>query len=121
MLVALVALLVGGWFTFDGSRAFIVGDYVTPKSGAHAGELGPWSKIVLAVGANPRSNLIKALHLALGGLWLLGLVLFFLRPAVGWYVLVASAACSLWHLPLGTIFSLVELCLLWLPQIRSLR
>jgi hypothetical protein len=43
---------------YDGSRALIVGDYVTPKSGAYAGQLGPWAKLVAAVGIEPRSTVM---------------------------------------------------------------
>jgi len=27
----------------------VVGSYLTPRSGEHAGQLGPWSRLVLAV------------------------------------------------------------------------
>ena len=30
-----------GWMVFDGTRALVVGDYVTPSSEEHAGEPGP--------------------------------------------------------------------------------
>jgi hypothetical protein len=40
-IVAALAALNGGWMTFDGARALIVGDYVTPSSGEYAGQLGP--------------------------------------------------------------------------------
>ncbi len=48
--VAALALIEGGWLAFDGGRALIVGDYVTPSSGPSAGQLGPWSKVVSALG-----------------------------------------------------------------------
>ncbi len=30
----------------DGSRALVKGEYITPKSGSFAGNLGPWAKLV---------------------------------------------------------------------------
>jgi len=42
-------VLSAGWMTFDGARAFIVGEYVTLSSGEYAGQLGPWAKLVEAV------------------------------------------------------------------------
>ncbi len=54
----LLAALEAGWMMFDGMRALIVGDYVTPKKGPYAGQLGPWSKLVSAIGLAPRSTLI---------------------------------------------------------------
>ncbi len=57
--VAVLAVVVAGWFLFDGLYALITGDYVTPKSGEHAGQLGPWSSVVSAVGITPRSTAMK--------------------------------------------------------------
>ena len=34
--------------------ALVKGDYVTPKSGPYAGQLGPWSNVVSA--SNPRAT-----------------------------------------------------------------
>lgn len=119
--VALIALLMGGWLTFDGSRAFVVGDYVTPKTGPGAGQLGPWSKVVSAMGIDPRSSVAKGLHVMVGILWLIALATFFIRPHAGWYALAGASLLSLWYLPLGTVLSIVELCLLFLTQLKSLR
>jgi hypothetical protein len=119
--VALIALVMGGWLSFDGSRAFVAGDYVTPKTGPGAGQLGPWSKIVSAVGIDPRSSVAKGLHVALGILWLIALAALFIRPQFGWYALAATSVLSLWYLPLGTVLSVIELCLLFLPAVKSLR
>jgi hypothetical protein len=87
--VLVMALVEGGWLAFDGGRALVVGDYVTRQSAP--GQLGPWSKVVSAVGIEPRSTLMKTIHLALG----------------------------LWYLPLGTILSLIQIVLLLLPVLRS--
>ncbi len=32
-IVVVLALFVAGWFAFEGARALVVGDYITPKSG----------------------------------------------------------------------------------------
>lgn len=119
--VALIALFIGGWLTFDGTRAFVVGDYVTPKTGPAAGQLGPWSKLLSAVGIDPRSAIAKGLHVGVGLLWLIALVMFFLRPQAGWYALASASVLSLWYLPIGTVLSLVELSLLCFTSLKSLR
>ena len=62
-IVVVFALIQGGWLAFDGGRALVVGDYVTPKSGPRAGQLGFWARVVAAVGFEPRSRFIKGLHL----------------------------------------------------------
>lgn len=121
ILIPAIALLLGGWFVFDGTRALRKGDYLTAKSGPRAGQLGPWSHVINAVGLDPRSTAVKVLHVLLGLFWLFGLALFLARPALGWWLLAGTAAASLWYLPLGTLLSLVELALLLTPLARSLK
>jgi hypothetical protein len=121
IVIPIIALLVGGWFAFDGTRALVRGDYVTPQSGPGAGKLGPWAKVVSAIGIDPRSKIMKFAHVFLGILWLVALLLFLSRSALGWYALVSCSVLSLWHLPIGTVLSVIELCLLFLPISRGLR
>jgi len=118
-LVIAIALFQGAWLVFDGTRALRVGDYVTPTSGPRAGQLGPWSRVVSALGLDPRSALIKWLHVALGLTWLFAAVLFLLRPSsLGWWAILGAGIASLWYLPLGTLLSAVVLALLWTPAIK---
>ncbi len=106
--------LMGGWFLFDGGRAFLVGDYVTAKSGPRAGQLGPWAKLVSLLGIEPRSTLMKAVHLGLGVVWLGGGIGFALGFAWGWWGLLGSAIFSLWYLPFGTVLGMAQIVfLLW--------
>lgn len=119
--VLAIALIQGGWFTFDGSRALIVGDYLTASRGPRAGQLGPWSRIVSALGLEPRSKSIKCLHLILGITWLISLITFAMRPDLGWWAILGCSIASLWYLPLGTVLSMVALLLLLTTQLRSLR
>ena len=121
MIITGIALLVGGWLTFDGTRALVAGNYTTAKAGPHAGQLGPWSKVISAMGIDPRSGLIKCLHVGLGVVWLLSLIAFVLTPSLGWWGLLLCSIFTLWYLPVGTALSVIELCLLLLPQIRNLR
>jgi hypothetical protein len=111
-IVAALALVEAAWMTFDGARALIVGDYVTPKSGADAGQLGPWTKIVKAVGIEPRSTLMKSVFLIYGLAWLIIVTCFVLgwpwtKPAM-----IAAAVGTLWFIPIGTTFSVIQLALL---------
>jgi hypothetical protein len=111
-IICALALLQGGWFVFDGCRALIIGDYVTPGSGAHAGQLGPWAQVVSAAGFEPRGGFIKSLHIALGAAWLLALAAFVVRPAFGWWALAGCAAASLWYVPTGTLVGAAVIALL---------
>lgn len=118
-LVVVLGAFLGSWLTFDGARALAVGDYVTPRSGPHAGRLGPWSQLVVALGIEPRSPLMKWVHVTLGVLWLAASIGFALgMRAWAWWGLVACALASLWYLPVGTVVAVIELVVLLLPAIR---
>ncbi|HUG89733.1 MAG TPA: hypothetical protein VML55_02805 [Planctomycetaceae bacterium] len=85
----------------------------------YTGQLGPWSRVVTAVGLEPRSPLVKGFHVALGLLWLASAACFALRgPNAGWAVAACSVA-SLWYLPFGTLVGIAELLLLWFAPLRT--
>ena len=95
--------LNAAWMAFDGTRALISGDYVTAASGKNAGQLGPWSGLVTAVGLQPRSTLVKALIAIFGVAMLLMATCFALRLAWARTGLLVLAILGLWYLPFGTI------------------
>jgi hypothetical protein len=109
-----LALIEGLWMGFDGTRALTVGDYFTPRSGTRAGELGPWHYIVESVGIAPRSTLMKVIFVAFGLAWLI--VAGALIRRVPWAVNAVwiAAVLTLWYLPVGPAFGVIEiaLCLL---------
>lgn len=116
--VMILAAVEAFWMLFDGSRALVVGDFVTPRSGPYAGQLGPWTHLVRAVGIEPRSTLMKSVFVAYGTAWLAVLVCLVAFPgAWTWWAMVAAAAGALWFLPVGTLFSTIQLVLLiWFSQ-----
>jgi len=118
-IVLVLALLEGGWLAFDGGRALAVGDYVTPKSGRFAGQLGPWSRVVRAVGIEPRSTLMKSIHLLLGSVWIGFMICFALGLPWAWWGMLVCAVLGLWYLPFGTLLSMVQIVLLLLPALRD--
>jgi hypothetical protein len=118
-MIILLAIVAAGWLAFDGAHALISGDYVTPKSGPHAGQLGPWSKLLAAVGLDPRSFLVKCLHLVIGVAWVGATVCFALRVRGAWYGMLICAIAGLWYLPFGTLISLAVIGLLFLPAVRT--
>ena len=62
-LSVLLIAATAGWMVFDGTRALIVGDYFTQQNGEFAGQLGPWSYLVQAIGLDPRSVWMKLLFI----------------------------------------------------------
>lgn len=118
-LILLLAFVEGGWLAFDGGHALVTGNYVTPQSGRFAGQLGPWSKLVGAVGIEPRSTLMKGIHVLVGGVWLVVIVCFALRLPWAWTGMLICAVGGLWYLPFGTLLSIVQIVLLFLPAVRQ--
>jgi hypothetical protein len=115
--IVIVALIVGGWLAFDGTRALTTGDYVTVR----AGELGPWSHVVAAFGIDPRGTVMKWAHAVLGIAWLVSAAVFLSRVSAAWYALIGCSVLTLWYLPLGTVLSVAEIILLLLPAVRGLK
>lgn len=116
-----LAVFVAGWLLFDGMHGLVTGDYVTPSSGRFAGQLGPWSKLVEAVGIEPRSTLMMTSHVAIGVAWL-AIVGFYVK-GVEWgrWGMIAGAAASLWYLPFGTLLGVVQIVLLASTETRVTR
>jgi hypothetical protein len=111
-LTVAICAVQGGYMVFDGVRALVVGSYLTPASGEHAGRLGPWARIVRAMGIEPESTGMKAAFVVLGSAWLaaaaaLALDLGWARP-LG----VVLAVGTLWYLVPGTALSVAVLILL---------
>ena len=118
-IVVLLAIVESGWFTYDGAHALITGDYVTPESGDYAGQLGPWSKLVEAIGLEPRSTLVFVGHLILGIVGLCTTACFVLRVSWARTGMLLVALLGMWYLPFGTLLSVIQFGLLMLPALRS--
>jgi hypothetical protein len=117
ILVVAVAIIEAGWMTFDGTRALTVGDYVTPRTGPHAGQLGQWHYLADAVGIPPRSTVMKLVFVVYGLTWLFVIAAFLRDAAWGWTSMLIAAVGALWYLPVGTACSLAQIVgLLWLRR-----
>ena len=117
-LVAAIGILIGGWMAFDGSRAFLKGDYVTPREGAYAGQLGPWASVVRSAGLEPRSSAMKTIFIILGTCWLAATIGHVSGARWSWPALVALSILSIWYLPIGTVLAIVQLVLLFVLRGR---
>ena len=105
--------------TYDGARALLKGDYVRPKTGKYAGQLGPWSKLVRKIGVDPESNLMKWIFVIYGTAWLIVIGFYAFGASWGWKAMMAFAIGSLWYLMLGTGFSLLVIILLFFIKNNS--
>ncbi len=118
-LVVALVLFNGGWMAFDGGRALITGDYVTPREGPHVGALGPWSKVVTIAGIEPRSTLMKSLLLVYGLAYVRLAGAFVLGVSKAWWALLVVAGLGLWYVPFGTVINAIVITLLLLPPLRA--
>ena len=119
--VVVLALVDAGYMAVDGVRALVAGDYFTPSSGEHAGELGPWARLVSSVGLDPRSTGMKAFFVVYGAAWLGVIASFALgRSSWSWWAMLALAAGSIWYLTVGTVVSAAVVALLLVPAVRDL-
>jgi hypothetical protein len=109
-----LVILTAGWMLFDGTRALVTGDYVTPQSGEYAGQLGPWSYVATAVGIEPRSTLMKAVFVAYGLSALTIAICFALGVSWGRIALMLVCALGLWYLPIGAVTNLAALSVLFM-------
>jgi hypothetical protein len=112
-LITLLIVINAGYMVVDGVHAFATGDYITPKSGVNAGQLGPWSKVVRAVGLEPRSNLVKTIFILQGITTLALLVCYLFRLPWAVNALKIAAVAGLWYLPIGTAVNIIVLVLLF--------
>ena len=111
-IIVILGTLNFGFMAYDGSRALIVGDYVRPETGEYAGQLGPWSDLVTAVGIEPESTTMKTIFLIWGALGLIFTTSFAMNVRdVEKYLLILNI-CTVWYLVPGTISSIIVAILL---------
>lgn len=110
--VVVLAVLNFGFMNFDGSRGLIVGDYVRPETGEHAGQLGPWAEVVKQVGIDPESNTMKTIFLIWGTIGLIIAVSLAMNVKNASTYLLALSVLSLWYLVPGTVLSVLQIILL---------
>ena len=111
-LLAVLGFTPAGWMLFDGARRLIVGDYVRIN-----GQLGPWTRVVSAVGLDPMSTTVAVIFLACAlfrGVATAGLLT---RASWGWGAMMASSIAMLWYLPVGTAMAVLTIALLLLPGV----
>lgn len=113
-IIFLLIVFSAGWMLVDGSRALIVGDYTTPTSGEHAGQLGPWAGLVSAIGIDPRSTFMKSIFIVYGAASLIAASGFVLNQPWGRNALITTSVLGLWYLPFGTAANIIAVILLFL-------
>ena len=114
--IVILAVVNFGFMTFDGGRALVKGDYIRPKSGEYAGQLGPWSKLVEKIGINPESTTMKVIFLVWGLLGLAITACYALKMSWASNGLLVINILSMWYLVPGTISSTLQIVLLLIKR-----
>lgn len=107
------------WMIFDGARALILGDYVTPQTGEYAGQLGPWANLVQTIGIEPRSTLMKLIFVIQGIATMTIIVCYILYKPWARTAPLAAMLLGLWYLPIGTLVNIMALILLLLTRRKA--
>jgi hypothetical protein len=108
------------WMVFDGTRALILGDYVTPQTGEFAGQLGPWSNLVKAIGIESRSLGMKLIFIAQGLATFIVIICYILNKSWARSGLLIVMLLGLWYLPIGTLLNLTALILQLLTRRKTM-
>jgi hypothetical protein len=111
-IIVVLATLNFGYMLFDGGRALISGDYIRPASGAYAGQLGPWSKLVNKIGVDPESTTMKMIFVVWGIIGLVFTACYAMNARWAGNGLLVINILSLWYLVPGTISSVLQIILL---------
>jgi hypothetical protein len=111
-LVIILGVLRGGWMVFDGIRALVIGDYITPNAGPYTGQLGAWSKLVSYVGIEPRSMIMKLIFVVVGLGTLITAAALAMDVSWATRAMLILAVATLWFAPFGTLTAVLQLGLL---------
>lgn len=116
-IIIIMATLNFGYMVFDGGRALATGDYIRPKSGTHAGQLGPWAPAVEKVGINPESTTMKVIFVVWGLIGLYITLGFIQDKPWAWKAMLVVNIASLWYAMVGTFSSMIQIALLVISKL----
>jgi len=100
--------------TLEGIHALATGSYIVPAGGEYVGTLGPWAWALGLMQIDPLGTPAKLAFVLLGVIWLVHVR----NIAVNKVILPAAillCVLTLWYLPFGTIFAVIELLALLVP------
>jgi hypothetical protein len=109
--VALIVLglITGGFQIIDGTHVLVTGKYIGPEMP------GPWRHVVQAIGLDPFA--LGPAFIVLGACWLTATALLLLTTSTwAWWMLMVTAAMTLWYLPVGTATALATIATLLLSR-----
>ena len=108
IIVTILALLNGGYMMADGVFVMINGKYIGPD------KPGPWAALFEKLDVNVFK--LGPLFIVLGTAWLLFLAGLWTQQTWSFLTGIIISILTLWYIPLGTIFSLAILILLFVSR-----
>lgn len=102
--LAAIACLQGSYMIIDGVHHITTGSYI-------GGKAGPWAVLVRAAGVS--ENSMAPVFIALGALWLLGVVVLVISPRRGTSLLAMPAIVTLLYPLFGTLLAIIALAIIW--------
>ena len=119
--IVILAVIGSSYMIFDGTRAMIKGDYIRPKSGEYANQLGPWTMVVEKIGIEPMSTTMKLIFITWGIIGLVITISFIMNLEWSWKALLIYNILSLWNLFFGTMTSILQIILLIIFKLVKLK
>ncbi len=116
-IITILAFVNAGYMTYDGAKALITGDYIRPKTGEYAGQLGPWTKLVEKIGIDPMSIFMKSIFVFYGIAGLIITIAFAFNVPWSWKAMLIYNICSGWQLFFGTANSVLQIILLLILRV----
>jgi hypothetical protein len=110
ILVTILAILNGGYMLIDGIYVLNTGKYIGPE------KPGPWANLFEAVDINVFK--LGPLFIVFGILWLVWVYSLWRNKRWGYPFGIFISICTLWYLPVGTLFSVIILLALLFAKRR---
>lgn len=104
ILLLILGLLNGSFMFIDGVYVIVNGKYIGPE------KPGPWANLFYKLDIDVFK--LGPVFIVYGLLWLLWVYALYTNAGWGYILGIAISICTLWYLPVGTLFSILTLCIL---------
>jgi len=108
ILITILGILNGGYMLLDGIYVMMKGKYIGPE------KPGPWAKLFYKFNVDVFK--LGPLFVAFGILWLVWLYSLWTNQNRAYIFGIVISILTLWYLPVGTLFSIIVLTILFLGK-----
>lgn len=104
LLIAILALINGGYMLLDGIYVLLKGKYIGPE------KPGPWANLFYKLDVNVFK--LGPMFIAFGIVWLVFLLGLWTSQGWTYFLGILISILTLWYLPIGTLLSVIILAVL---------